>query len=305
MLGSVLRLASIAIVLLGVPASALAQDGKRGDKPPVLIPPGQGGSSEAPASGQGATPPQRPVDDEVEQALRDQAARNQAAAVDSKQPRGLPSGLKMPYASNRKLIQANGNSISTAELNQYFAYYQSFRPAPADLLLRDAVKAILPMKVLADKYAEDLPAMRERINEALMKVRSGADWASIVREYSDDFDEENPDGKYVFGRERAVQPFDRYAHAGKVGQIHGPFLTVYGYHFLEILDYERGTTAAEDQTTVRHVLVMYPDLKKRDEAGEEIRDYIKALVASADIKVLERGSQALLGPAPKKPQAKK
>jgi parvulin-like peptidyl-prolyl isomerase len=131
-------------------------------------------------------------------------------------------------------------------------------------------------------------------------VRNGADWSSVVAEYSDDGEAENPEGKYVFGRERAVQPFDRLAHTGKVGQIHGPFLTVYGYHFLEILDYQRGETGAEDQTTVRHVLVMYPDLKKRDAAGDDIRGYIKALVASAKIQVLERGSQALLGPPARK-----
>jgi hypothetical protein len=41
---------------------------------------------------------------------------------------------------------------------------------------------------------------------------------------------------------------------------------------------------------------MYPDLKKRDAAGDDIRAYIKALLASAKIKVLERGSEALLGP---------
>lgn len=298
MFGSLLRIATLAAVLVGLTTSLSAQDGRRGEQPPVLIPPGQGGKSETPAPGPGHQG--RPVDDEVEQALREQAAQQQLDLKDAKQPRSLLSGLKLPYTSNRKLIEVNDNSITTAELNQYFAYYQSFRPGPADLLLRDAVKALLPLKVLADKYSDDLPAMRARMNEALEKVQSGADWAEVVAEYSDDAEAENPEGKYVFGRERAVQPFDRLAHSGKVGQIHGPFLTVYGYHFLEIMDYQRGATGADDETTVRHVLVMYPDLKKRDAAGEDIRTYIKGLVTSAKVKVLERGSEALLGPPARK-----
>jgi len=298
MSGSLLRIAILAAALVGLTTSLSAQDGKRGEKPPVLIPPGQGGSTETPKPTPGHQG--RPVDDEVERALRNQAAQQQQALQDAKQTRGPLAGLKMPYTSNRKLIEVNASSISIAELNQYFAYYQSFRPGPADLLLRDAVKALLPMKVLADKYSDDLPAMQQQINEALEKVRNGADWSSVVAEYSDDGEAENPEGKYVFGRERAVQPFDRLAHSGRIGQIHGPFLTVYGYHFLEILDYQRGETGAKDQTTVRHVLVMYPDLKKRDAAGDDIRGYIKAMVASAKVKVLERGSEALLGPPTRK-----
>jgi PPIC-type peptidyl-prolyl cis-trans isomerase-like protein len=294
MFGSLLRIATLAAALVGLTTSLSAQDGKRGDQPPVLIPPGQGGSSETPPPAPGHQG--RPVDDEVEQALRDQSAQQRLAMQDAKQPRGLSAGLKLPYTSNRKLIEVNASSITTAELNQFFAYYQSFRPGPADLLLRDAVKALLPMKIVAEKYSDDLPAMRARIDEALNKVRNGAEWSNVVAEYSDDSEAENPEGKYVFGRERAVQPFDRVAHSGRVGQIHGPFLTVYGYHFLEILDYQRGATGADDETTVRHVLVMYPDLKKRDAAGDDIRAYIKALLASAKIKVLERGSEALLGP---------
>lgn len=294
MSGSLLRIASLTAVLIGLAPNLNAQDGERGEKPPVLIPPGQGGSTETPQPTPGFQG--RPVDDEVEQALREQAAQQQREVLDAKQPRGLAAGLKLPYTSNRKLIEVNDASITTAELNQYFAYYHSFRPGPADLLLRDAVKALLPLKVLADKYSDDLPAMRARIDEALAKVKNGADWSNVVAEYSDDAEAENPEGKYVFGRERAVQPFDRLAHTGRVGQIHGPFLTVYGYHFLEIMDYQRGATGGEDKTTVRHVLVMYPDLKKRDAAGEDIRGYIKGLVAAAKINVLERGSAALLGP---------
>jgi hypothetical protein len=300
MSGSLLRIATLAAALIGLTSNLCAQDGKRGDQPPVLIPPGQGGKSETPQPEAGPGFQGRPVDDEVEQALREQAAQQRQNVQDAKQPRGLPDGLKLPYTSNRKLIEINDNSITTAELNQYFAYYQSFRPGPADLLLRDAVKALIPLKILADKYSADLPAMRVRIDEALNKARNGGDWNSIVAEYSDDAEAENPEGKYVFGRERAVQPFDRLAHTGRVGQINGPFLTVYGYHFLEILDYQRGATGVEDQTTVRHVLVMYPDLKKRDAAGEDIRSYIKGMVATAKIKVLERGSEALLGPSTSK-----
>ena len=290
MCGSTPRIAILALVLCLFAAPASAQ---RGKKPPVLIPPGQGAEETQEPAAETPPPP-------AAQPGADQLRTTGAPAVeDPKQPRTLPGNLKLPYTSNRPLIQIDGNPLYTAELNQLVAYYQSFRPGSVDLQLRDAVSALLPSKLMAVRYKDDLPAMRERIDEALDRIRNGElSWADAVAEYSDDTDEENPEGKYVFGRERAVQPFDRLAHSGRVGQIHGPFLTVYGYHFLEILDYERGAAANQDQTTVRHVLVMYPDLKKRDAAGEDIRAYIKKSVREADIQVLERGAQNLLAPPP-------
>lgn len=285
-----IALCGLASLLVALPASA-----QRGKEPPVLIPPGS--ETETPAE----TPTERPAEQEAIGAGVAAPALGDTAA---NQPRPLPEGLKLPFTSNRKLIEVDGNAISTVELNQLVAYYQSFRPGSIDLLLRDAVEALMPSKVMAMRYRDDLPAMKQRIDEALAAIRGGEmTWKDAVAKYSDDYDEENPEGQYIFGRERAVQPFDRFSHTGRVGQIHGPFLTVYGFHFLEIQAYERAADAQDDQTTVRHILVMYPDLKKRDAADEDIRAFIKAQVRAAKKTVLERGAENLL--APPKPAPKK
>ena len=285
-----IALCGLACLLLSLPATA-----QRGQEPPVLIPPGS--EAEAPAE----TPVEAPAgQDPTGSGIAVPGPGDTAP----NQPRPLPEGMKLPYLGNRKLIEVDGNAIYTAELNQLVAYYQSFRPGSIDLLLRDAVEALMPSKVMAMRYRDDLPAMKQRIDEALAAIRSGElSWKDAVAQYSDDYDEENPEGQYVFGRERAVQPFDRWSHTGRVGQIHGPFLTVYGYHFLEIQAYERATDAKDDKTTVRHVLVMYPDLKKRDAADEDIRAFIRAQVRAAKKTVLERGSENLI--APPKPEPKK
>jgi len=227
-------------------------------------------------------------------------ASRQAADPDASQPRPASSTAKMPYLSNRKLVAVNGTHITTAELNQLVAYYQTFRPGSIDLLLRDAVQARLPLTVLRERYKDELPAMRDRIMDARRLVESGTPWAEVVAEYSDDTDEENPEGEYTFGREVAVQPFDRFAHSGSVSRLQGPFLTVYGYHMLEILEYKRGAEAKDDETRVRHILVMYPDLKARAERDEDIRAFIKQQVRDAKVEVLEAGSKNILPPpAPK------
>ena len=104
--------------------------------------------------------------------------------------------------------------------------------------------------------------------------------------------------EYVFGRERAVQPFDRYSHTSPPGEIVGPFLTKYGYHVLQVTGYAQDPLdPTKDETTVRHVLVMYPSLKKIDDADGDIRAHIRELVAAAAVEALEPGLENLL-PAP-------
>ena len=53
----------------------------------------------------------------------------------------------------------------------------------------------------------------------------------------------------------------------------------------------------KDQTTVRHILVMYPSIRKLDQAGEDIRAHIRDLVAAARLEVLEKGHANLLPPS--------
>jgi parvulin-like peptidyl-prolyl isomerase len=136
--------------------------------------------------------------------------------------------------------------------------------------------------------------MKARIDEAFSAVQGGADFARVVQKHSDDTEAPTPDGRYTFGREVAVQPFDMLSHTGRTGELRGPFLTKYGYHFLEVVEYERGEQPAEDRTTVRHVLVMYPAMA---EEGVDARELIRQRVAACRIEVLEPALANVVPPA--------
>lgn len=211
-------------------------------------------------------------------------------ADDVSQPRPLDDRRPLPFADDRPALEVDGTVITTGQLNELVAYYRSFRPGADDLLLRDAIAALVPAAVMQARYAEALPEMRARIQEALDDVRAGEDFAQVVASYSDDDEAPTQDGRYEFGRERAVQPFDRLAHTTPTGQVTDAFLTRYGFHFLEVVRYERGPQPAEDRTVVRHVLVMYPF------ESENPREEIEAAVADCKIRVLEPGLRNAVPP---------
>lgn len=212
-------------------------------------------------------------------------------------PRPLPAHLTPPFEYDRPLLQVDGARIMASELNELVLYYRSFKEESVDMLLMQAVAALLPSKVVQARYGDDLIEVRRKGQDALDAARAGADFAAVVAEYSDDSEAENPEGRYTFGRERAVQPFDRLAFTAEPGG--GPtdlFLTKYGFHFLEPLDYERGAIPRADRATMRHVLVMYPGLKRIEESGQDVRAWINAQLAVAKIRVLAPGLANLVPP---------
>lgn len=295
-----MSLALFLLLLLAPLAAPQERDAQR-LKPLIPAPPAgaqagaQAGSPQQPAASQTAQQPaQQPGQ---AGALRPDSGWQALPADDGAGPRPLPVQEPLPFTSDRPLFTVDGVPISAGELNELVLYYRSFRSGAPELLLVDAVAALLPSKVMQARFGAELPKMRARADAAQAALAAGRPFAEVVKEFSDDDEAEDPEGKYEFGRERAVQPFDRASFTLEPGSgLQGPFLTVYGWHWIEPLAYARGATAKEDRATMRHLLVMYPRLRELDAAGEDVRAWIREQVAAARIRVLEPGLANLIPP---------
>ena len=293
---------SLAILLLAATAAGLsAQDtpekrgareaARRGGDPPVVVTPA---SPDRAAPGRHQEPPEEPAGPPV---IRLDQPREGArlgpgngAQDDPRSPRPVRPLRVPPFADDRPLLEVDGIEIRAAEVNELVGYFNSFRPGSVDLLIRDALSALIPRAVVQAAYGEALPGMEARIREAQRALQGGEDFARVVAQYSDDTEAPTEDGRYVFGREEAVQPFDRLAHTSPRDTLQGPFLTQYGYHLLEVVDYERGADPKDDRTHVRHVLVMFPF------QGEDPRQEIRGLLENCRIRVLDPGLRNALDP---------
>ena len=224
-------------------------------------------------------------------------AQNELSNLNAGGPRDLRDGRPLPFANDRPLLRIDGVEIHSGELNTLVQYYRSFRSGSDDAMLQAAVKALLPVKVMEAKFKSQLPNMYRNIEEAHEAALAGEEFASVVKRFSQDTEAQTDDGRYTFGRELAVQPFDRICHSTPVNAFSAPFLTVYGYHFLQVLDYQRGDKPKDDQSTMRHVLIMYPEMVQIEKQGKDVRGWIKQQVKAAKIEVLEVGMQNLVPPA--------
>ncbi len=89
---------------------------------------------------------------------------------------------------------------------------------------KGAPKSVTRTKVEAEKRAQ----------EALDKIRGGADFTSLVKEYSDDpvsADRLGSVGKFT--RDRMVKPFSDAAFALKVDQVSDVIESPFGYHVIK------------------------------------------------------------------------
>ena len=79
-----------------------------------------------------------------------------------------------------------------------------------------------------------LVATREACEELKTQIEGGADFATLAREHS-----QCPSGKQggdlgEFGPGQMVREFDQVVFNERVGEVHGPVKTQFGYHLLEI-----------------------------------------------------------------------
>lgn len=97
---------------------------------------------------------------------------------------------------------------------------------------------ILVMHEKSREHPESITRTREealkRAQECLVKVRSGADWNALVKEYSDEPGSDDRHGDLgTFGRGQMVKAFSEAAFELRVGQVSEVVETPYGFHVIQ------------------------------------------------------------------------
>jgi peptidyl-prolyl cis-trans isomerase SurA len=87
---------------------------------------------------------------------------------------------------------------------------------------------------------EDTAAARAKIDSILTKIKNGADFAEMAKEYSQDPGTKGKGGDLGFFRRRQmVKEFDNAAFNLKVGEVSGVIKTRFGYHLIKVTDQKK------------------------------------------------------------------
>lgn len=110
--------------------------------------------------------------------------------------------------------------------------------------------------------SDDKVKEKEKLaNEILDKAKSGTDFDSLVKQYTEDAASKDKNGEYVFGKGKMVKEFEDWSFSAKPGDM-GIVKTTYGYHVMKFI---RKATFEDQKNDAKGAAQMDKFKKQMDE----------------------------------------
>jgi peptidyl-prolyl cis-trans isomerase SurA len=215
-------------------------------------------------------------DSQVERAIQRIATENKLSAEEF---RKVLAQENIPYTKYRddirnemvvqRLREREVDSkvqVSDAEVDQYLATLKAQNAGETEYRI-----AHILVMVPEQASAEQIENRRQRAEEALRSIRSGADFAQIAAAFSDANDALQ--GGNLGWRSGARLPtvFADTVREQKVGTVSGVLRSAAGFHIVKLLEKRNHDDATlVDQTHARHILVRVNELTSEAEAKAKI-----------------------------------
>jgi len=160
-------------------------------------------------------------------------------------------------------------------------------PAPAELAARHVLVTWKGSRASAEVERTKEEAL-ERANEALVRLREGADFAELAREMSDDRGSAARGGFLgIFERGSMVKPFQDAVEALEPGQLDGPAESEFGWHVVQRLSVADAMALLRETTATLRVGVLPFAGAQNTPAGAPSKEEAREKAAAAVVRVRE------------------
>lgn len=160
-----------------------------------------------------------------------------------------PEQIKLAYLEISRDEMAKNIHVSDEQIEQYYQdnltqYTQPERRKASHILFL----------IENDVNDADKKTVKEKAQSVLDKINSGADFATMAKEYSEDSGSaENGGDLGFFGREEMVPAFEDSAYSLNVDEVSALVESSFGYHIIKLTAIEGGTVKPKD--TIKEEIV--------------------------------------------------
>ncbi len=161
--------------------------------------------------------------------------------------------------------------------------------------------------ILLNTGGKDEAAVRKQAEELLAKVKAGADFAALAKQYSEDPGSKEKGGDLdFFPRGQMVPEFEASAFSLMPGQVSDLVKTQYGFHIIKVVDKQAGTTQTLEQVRPRIQEILASQIADRQitDRSQQLASRVKnpadldKVAAELGLKVEETGFFQRAEPVP-------
>jgi peptidyl-prolyl cis-trans isomerase D len=229
-------------------------------------------------------------------------------------PEKFKSQIAVSQADLQAYLKANHTAFMLPETRDllYFVVDQTKIAAATEVPERDLRRAYdeqrdrfrIPERVhvlhilikTTGKPDKELPALRQRMNDLLKQVKSGADFAALARKNSEDTASAVKGGDIGWiARGQTVPEFENAAFSLKPGQTSDIITTTYGFHILRVEQKEAAhlRTFEEVRGDLQKELTGARIVDKMQELGDQLHAALGRSAAEAETLAATNGIKAL------------
>jgi peptidyl-prolyl cis-trans isomerase D len=137
--------------------------------------------------------------------------------------------------------------------------------------------------ILLNTGGKDEATVRKQAEELLAKIKGGADFAALAKQYSEDTGTKVKGGDLdFFPRGQMVPEFEKVAFELKPGEVSGLVKTQYGFHIIKVVDKQAGSTQPLEQVRAQIQQTLAAQIADR-QIADRARDLAAKLKTPADM----------------------
>ena len=233
-----------------------------------------------------------------------QEALDRQMKVAGMTPSELRSKVIQENTAQAVLTRELNVTVTDAEAKQFYDEHPAEFEQPEMVHVRHILLMTMDPVTRAPLTADQQKAKQKQMDDLLKRIRGGADFAALAKQYSEDPGSKDNGGEMPpFPRGQMVPEFEAAAFSLTNNQVSDVVTSAFGYHIIKLLDKTPAKKLALTDKVPSSDVTIATESRiclTQQKAEKLAPAYLDKLKAAADVQILDRGFEGGDGQQPRR-----